>query len=125
MFCMHCGASNPDGAVRCSACGQAVSAANPYQASTASGDVPFGPVKNYLVQSILVTLFCCLPLGIVAIVYAAGVNGKMAARDYSGAAQASANAKMWCWISFGLGLTFTLLYMIMVILAGVAGVQHN
>src|SRR5438128_1439779 len=35
-------------------------------------------VPNYLVQSILCTLFCCLPFGIVAIVYAAQVNSKVA-----------------------------------------------
>ena len=31
--------------------------------------------KNYLVWSILVTLFCCLIPGIVAIVFSAQVNG--------------------------------------------------
>src|SRR5882724_11600119 len=30
---------------------------------------PAEPVPNYLVQSILCTLCCCLPFGIVAIVY--------------------------------------------------------
>jgi Interferon-induced transmembrane protein. len=31
-------------------------------------------IQNYLVQSILVTLCCCMPAGIVAIIYAAQVN---------------------------------------------------
>jgi len=35
-------------------------------------------VPNYLVQAILCTICCCLPFGIVAIVYAAQVNGKVA-----------------------------------------------
>src|SRR5262245_2690227 len=50
-------------------------------------------IPNYLVQSILVTLFCCLPLGIVSIVFAAQVNSKVAAGDYAGAQKASDQAK--------------------------------
>jgi hypothetical protein len=74
-------------------------------------------VPNYLVQSILVTLFCCLPFGIVAIIYAAQVNTKLQAGDYDGAAQASKMAKTWCWASFGAGLAFTILYGLLVVVA--------
>src|SRR5438093_12052328 len=35
---------------------------------------PVVAVPNYLIQAILVTLCCCLPFGIPAIVYAAQVN---------------------------------------------------
>ena len=42
-------------------------------------------VPNNLVWAILSTLFCCLPAGIVSIVYAAQVNGKLAAGDIAGA----------------------------------------
>jgi hypothetical protein len=125
MFCTNCGAANADDAARCSGCGQALSGTNPYQAGAAATDVPFGRVKNYLVQSILVTLFCCLPFGIVAIVYAAQVDGKLAARDYSGAARASSSAKMWCWISFGIGMTGFALYMIAVIIGVVTGAAQH
>jgi Interferon-induced transmembrane protein len=61
-------------------------------------------VPNYLVPAILTTLFCCLPFGIVSIVYAAQVNGKLAAGDRAGALQASQNAKTWAWLSFGFGI---------------------
>ncbi len=61
-------------------------------------------LPNYLVQSILCTIFCCMPFGIPAIVYAAQVNSKVAAGDLAGATESSQKAKMWCWISFGLGL---------------------
>lgn len=69
-------------------------------------------VPNYLVQSILVTICCCIPLGIVAIVFAAQVNSKLAAGDYAGAVDSSQKAKMWCWIAFGLGLVVTLIWMV-------------
>jgi hypothetical protein len=76
-------------------------------------------VPNYLVQAILVTIFCCLPFGIVAIVFAAQVNGKLAAGDYAGAGETSRKAKLWCWVSFGVGLAGIVLWLIVVVLGGV------
>ena len=73
-------------------------------------------IPNYLVQSILVTLCCCLPFGIVAVVYSAQVNGKLAAGDIAGAQNASKNAKMWAWIAFGTGIVITLLSLAMNVL---------
>jgi hypothetical protein len=67
-------------------------------------------IPTYLAQAILVTLFCCWPLGIPAIVYAAQVNGKLGRGDIAGAEEASRKAKMWCWWSFGLGLVGILFY---------------
>ena len=62
-------------------------------------------IPNYLTQAILVTVCCgCWPLGIVAIVQAAKVNGLIAQGDYEGARRASESAKMWCIISFVVGL---------------------
>jgi hypothetical protein len=69
-------------------------------------------VPNYLVQAILVTLFCCLPFGVLAIVNAAQVNTKLQAGDYEGAVKASEEAKKWCWWSFGIGGVVTILYVI-------------
>ena len=80
-------------------------------------------VPNYLVQSILVTLFCCLPFGIVSIVYAAQVNGKLAAGDFAGAMDASQKAKTWSLWSFGIGLLFTLAYFALVVVGAMADVQ--
>lgn len=59
-------------------------------------------VPNYLVWALL-SLLCCWPLSIFAIVYAAQVNGKVSSGDIAGAIEASNKAKMWCWISFGVG----------------------
>lgn len=54
--------------------------------------------KNYLVESILVTIFCCLPLEIVGIIFASQVNSKFDTGDYEGAVKVSNQAKqfmMW------------------------------
>ncbi|RDZ26232.1 CD225/dispanin family protein [Lysobacter silvisoli] len=56
-------------------------------------------VPNHLVWAILTTLFCCLPLGIVSIVYAAQVDGKRAAGDIVGARAASRSAGNWALAS--------------------------
>ncbi|UKE50570.1 CD225/dispanin family protein [Xanthomonas translucens] len=52
-------------------------------------------VPNNLVWAILSTLFCCLPLGVVSIVYASQVDGKRAAGDVAGARDASRKAGLW------------------------------
>ncbi|WMJ70748.1 CD225/dispanin family protein [Stenotrophomonas sp. 24(2023)] len=52
-------------------------------------------VPNHLVWAILTTLFCCLPLGVVSIVYAAQVDGYRAAGDLPAAYAASRKAGWW------------------------------
>lgn len=98
MYCTNCGQLNPDTSARCSACGMAMSAGTPMPPPR--GVSP----PNHLVWAILATLFCCLPGGIVAIVYAAQVETKFNAGDLAGAQAASDNAKQWSWISFAVGL---------------------
>jgi hypothetical protein len=78
-------------------------------------------IPNYLVQSILVTLCCCVPAGIVAIVYAAQVNSKVAAGDVAGAQESSRLAKIWSWVGFGLGVLVGIIYAI----AGAMGSFNN
>lgn len=75
----------------------------PTPVSPALGGTP-PKIDNYLTQSILITLCCCLPFGIVAIVFSSQVNSKLLAGDIAGAQKASDNAKMWGWIGFGVGI---------------------
>jgi hypothetical protein len=51
------------------------------------------------VPAIFSTLCCCLPIGIVAIVFAAQVNTKLQAGDMPGALEASRKAKLWFWLA--------------------------
>lgn len=79
---------------------------------------------SYLWQSIVVTLLCCLPFGIPAIVYASRVESLAASGDLPGARKASANAKTWCWVSFGLGLAITVVYVLLAAGGVLAGARH-
>ena len=56
-------------------------------------------IPNHMAWAILTTLFCCLPLGIVSIVYATQVDGKRAAGDIAGARAASDKARFWAIMS--------------------------
>ena len=131
MYCPNCGAENSEDATYCANCG-----AELRKIETPGTDVPPPPqpgmqpsyapqsaqtsVPNYLVQAILTTIFCCLPFGIVSIVYAAQVNGKVAAGDHAGALESSRNARMWAWIAFGAGLVVGAGYLILVVVGAIA-----
>lgn len=59
---------------------------------------------SYLGWAIASCILCCLPLGIVAIVYAAQVNDKWIRGDYDGAYRASQNAQIWTIAAVVLGI---------------------
>lgn len=75
---------------------------------------------TYLWQAIVVTLFCCMPLGIPAIVFASKVDGLHARGDVQGSLDASRKAKMWCLWSFGIGIGFIALYFLLVVVGATA-----
>ena len=118
MHCPTCGARNDDDARFCVNCGQKLEAEDslpggspPYQQFGGSTYEPFGGsgsrpqhIPNYLIPSILVTIFCCLPLGIVAIIFAAQVNGKVAAGDITGAQSSSRTARTLVIVSVVVGV---------------------
>ncbi len=107
MYCPNCGAKNDDYAAGCVSCGVTLL----HNESTQyNQDVP-----NYLVWSILVTVLCCIPLGIPAIVYSAQVDTRLRLGDYQGAVDASQKAKTFCWISFGLGGGIILIYSLLML----------
>ena len=57
-----------------------------------------------LVWAIITTLLCCLPAGIVAIIYALKVTNKYREGDIEGAKRASETGAWWCIASIILGI---------------------
>lgn len=80
------------------------------------------PPSNNLVWAILSTLFCCLPLGIVSIVFAAQVNSKWTAGDVAGAMEASKKAKNFAIWSAVVGVVGIAIYLIVVVAAVGSGI---
>lgn len=86
-----------------------------YQSYGAPG--PSGPKPdNYLVWAILSTLFCCLPLGVASIVFAAQVDGKYNSGDYAGAVESSNKAKQFAKYSVIASLVLIVIYVIFIVL---------
>ncbi|MDG5482305.1 CD225/dispanin family protein [Mycolicibacterium gadium] len=74
--------------------------------------------SSHLVLAILVTLFCCLPFGIVSIVKASQVNGLWAQGQYDAAQASSAAAKKWAIWGIIAGVIVAIIYAILMV-AGV------
>ena len=68
-------------------------------------------VPNYLIPAII-SAICCLPVGIVSIIFAAQVNGKVATGDIAGALNASKKAKLFSIIAIALGVALWVYYFI-------------
>ncbi len=75
--------------------------------------VPPAPPPNHLVWAILTTIFCCLPLGVVSIVFASQVNSKWQMGDAAGAHDASNKAKQFAIWAAILGAVAVVVYVIL------------
>jgi hypothetical protein len=75
------------------------------------------PVPNNLVIAII-SILCCLPLGIPAIIFATQVNTKVAAGDLAGAQDSAKKAKMFAMIGIGLWLLLVVCYLLIFLIFG-------
>lgn len=115
MYCPKCGAQNYDNEYKCSACGTILNQnanqnTNVNTNTNQNQNLGNKNVPNYLVPSILVTLFCCLPLGILSIFTSMKVDEKLRNNDYSGALDASNKAKTYCIISVVCGCVIGIIF---------------
>jgi hypothetical protein len=67
-------------------------------------------IDNKLVPAVLVTLFCCLPIGVAAIIQASQVNTLLAQGNRTAALEASRKASDYIGYSVGAGLLVAFLY---------------
>jgi hypothetical protein len=84
---------------------------------------PQTPPKNYLVESILVTILCCLPLGIMGIINATKVESLYAAGDHESAQRAADEAKKYCKYAVIASAVVIVIYVILMLAGVAAGVR--
>ncbi|HWD38163.1 MAG TPA: CD225/dispanin family protein [Fimbriimonas sp.] len=102
---------------------------NPYETPRSPADYPryqpaYGEVvPNHLAKAIISALVCgCLPLGIVAIVHAAQVDGVARSGDIARARDLSRKADLWANWSFAVGIGWGILWVLFEVL--VVGLTH-
>lgn len=83
------------------------------------------PPKTWLVESILVTIFCCQILGIISIIYSAGVESKFYRGDLAGAESASRTAKTLVLVSVLCGVITVIAVGIMISMGVFASIYNN
>ena len=106
MYCTQCGAYNPDTATNCCACGKQIRI---WAQQGATPEAPVTDVPDYLVPAILITIFCFMPLGAVAIYFATQARERAAAGNRLGALEAARICKLLIWWSVGVGAGIVLL----------------
>ena len=90
MKCFNCGATNPSNAYRCESCNVTL-------------HEEAEPFSSPLVWAILATVFCCLPFGVVAIVYSVNAKTQAQQSNMIGAGLHAQEARKWikwsviCW----------------------------
>lgn len=83
-----------------------------------------GPIDNHLVKSILVTLCCCLPFGVAAIVFSSQVNPLVQSGRFAEAREKAAQADKWANWGIGLGLVANLIAFAINLLPFMAGNRY-
>ena len=113
MYCRRCGAPNPDWAPACASC------AAPLVPAFMPPPAPLAPAglrgSTHLVYAILATVLFCMPFGVVGIVFASQIDGKVAAGDIVGAESSARQAKGWTIAAFALGGVVGLAYVALLV----------
>ncbi|MFA4986017.1 MAG: CD225/dispanin family protein [Candidatus Brocadiia bacterium] len=96
MFCQKCGSPNDDNNHRCTACGEVLFRSPERMAVE---------VNSHLAWAILVTILCCVPFGVVAIVYSTNADRAAMQGNLEFARASAKKAMMWLRLGLIAGLT--------------------
>lgn len=116
--CPECNMQISDSASSCPHCGTALKPAQQVVSNPQPDQVC---PETHLTKAILVTIFCCWPLGIPAIVNAASVSNAFLIGHYDVALEKSEKANKWCRYTIIAGVVFWVLYIALIVVMGVTG----
>jgi len=94
-------------------------------AASASYGPTAAPPPNHLVWAVLSTVLFCLPVGVVAIVFASQVNGRYNSGDYAGAQEYSDKARRFALWSTILGVVLWAVVVALVALGVLVGTNTS
>ena len=108
MYCKHCGTELPEGTKYCPSCG------TPQESQTRQEirNYECSRPSNHLALAIIVTLMCCIPLGIVSIVYSGKVDTALSKGDISEAESMSRKARNWAIAGIIISAASVIMYFI-------------
>jgi hypothetical protein len=89
------------------------------------GGAPTGQPDKNLVWGILVTVLCCLPLGIVSIVKATQVSGLYGQGRYAEAQQSADDAKKFAIWGAIAGVVVGVIYLIFTLVVGASAFSYS
>lgn len=78
-------------------------------------------VDSYALPALLTTIFCCMPFGIVALIYASKVNEAKEDDDLERALTASRAARKWCRIGIIVSGVINAVFLILQFLGAAGG----
>lgn len=78
---------------------------------------------NHLVWAILSTIFCCLPFGVVSIVYATQVESLYLQGRYEEAVDKSNKARKWAIASAATVAAIVMLYVLILLIIMILGIK--
>lgn len=98
-----------------------------WHGNDATDDIPPLKPRNWLWQSIVVTILCCIPfpLGIVGIIYAAKVDSLYFSGRYEESERVARKAKMWTLIAVGVALLYGIVWLIISVTGNLPEYMEN
>jgi len=78
-----------------------------------------------IIAAVVSFLMCCLPHGVISVIFASQVNKKAAAGDIAGATQAAKNAKLWAIISIVVSVVWLIIGLAFGLIGGIMSSIQN